>query len=102
MGRFSRGIRPWMPDLLGIYLNADRIRPSGFQAAVENRAADGGLGLSRGQSPRPQPGADDCFVPADRVFNQRAAAISGLGLPPHPTVRGDHAEYGFCRHCQVV
>jgi hypothetical protein len=44
MGCFSRGIRSLMSDLLGASLNADRIRPAGFQAAVENRAADGRRG----------------------------------------------------------
>jgi hypothetical protein len=32
------------------------------------------------------------LISADPVFDQRAAAISGLGLPPHPTVKGDHAD----------
>jgi hypothetical protein len=72
--RFSCGFRSLMSDLLGICLDTDRIRPSGFKATVENRTAD------------------DCLVSADRVFNQSAAAISGLGLPPHPTVRGDHSD----------
>jgi hypothetical protein len=91
-GRFLRGIRFLMSDLLGASLNADRIRPSGFEAAVENRAADGRLGLLRGKTPRPQPGADDYLISADPVFDQRAAAISGLGLPGHPTVRGNHGD----------
>jgi hypothetical protein len=43
-----------MSDLLGICLNADKIRLSGFQAAVENRAANGLLGLLCGKTPRPQ------------------------------------------------
>jgi hypothetical protein len=81
-----------MSDLFGASPNADRIQPSGFQAAVENRAADGRLGLLRGKTRRPQSGTDDYLLSADPVFDQRAAAISGLGLPAHPPVRGDHAD----------
>jgi hypothetical protein len=51
MGRFSRGIRSLMSDLLGICLNADKIRPSGLQAAVENRAADSRFGVSLRRGP---------------------------------------------------
>jgi hypothetical protein len=68
-GRFSRGIRFFMPISLGIRLTAEKIRPSGFNAAVENRAADGRFGLLRSKSPRPQPGADDCLVASHPVFD---------------------------------
>src|SRR5215207_1031106 len=87
--------------------DADRLRASQLQHAVQNRDADvhlGGLTLVRA---RVQPVADHPFEAANRCLGQGTAIVAGGCLPAHAAVLGDELQVLIplgrgCLGCFVV
>jgi hypothetical protein len=73
-------------------LAADRFRGSGRQHPVQDRNADGSLGLLGSEAACGQPGSDQRFVTAHCRFDQRALTVAGSRLPSQPSAVGNYLQ----------
>src|SRR5208282_3196733 len=85
-GEVTPAREPLCDDALAT--NGDRA--SCLKHPIQNRDADGCLGLLGGEAACSQPRSDQCLVSAHRRFDQRALAIICCFLPGQPSSLGDH------------
>src|SRR5271165_1874157 len=76
-GRDGPNPKPLCDDSLA----ADRVRASGRQHSIQDRHADGSLGLLGSETAGAQSRSDQRLVAAHRRFDQRALTIAGGRLP---------------------
>ena len=69
--------------------NADEVRASGLDHSVEDRNADGSLGLLAGQLSGMQVVTEDTLVACHRGFRLGPFAIVGFPLPAQAAVLGN-------------
>src|SRR4051794_6825197 len=80
------------PDPVLGSCDADGLRASQLQHAVQDRDADVHLGRLTLVRARAQPVADHPFEAADRCLGQRTAVVAGGLLPPHAAVLGNQLQ----------
>ena len=94
-GREDPSPKPLCGDLLA----TDGFRASGRQHPVQDRHADGSLGLLRSEAARPRPMPDQRFVAAHCRFDQPALAMVGGDLPGRSSAFRNHLQVAitWCR-----
>jgi hypothetical protein len=73
-------------------LAADRIRASGRQHPIQDRHADGSLGLPGRETTGAQSRSDQNFATAYCRFDQRASTVAGRRLPRQPSPVRNHLQ----------